>query len=63
MEKAFLHMTSLTKVERLKHLWMAPFTLHRNLLRALANEVKLARSGKASARDREDECIDRRSHD
>ena len=46
MEKAFLHMTSLTKVERLKHLWMAPFTLHRNLLRALANEVKLARSGK-----------------
>ena len=46
MEKAFLHMTSLTKVERLKHLWMAPFTLHRNLLRALANEVKLAKSGK-----------------
>ena len=40
MEKAFLHMTSLTKVERLKHLWMAPFTLHRNLLRAMANEVK-----------------------
>ena len=25
---------------------MAPFTLHRNLLRALANEVKVARSGK-----------------
>ncbi len=46
MEKAFLHMTSLTKVERLKHLWMAPFTLHRNLLRALANEVKFAQSGK-----------------
>jgi polyphosphate kinase len=46
MEKAFLHMTSLTKVERLKHLWMAPFTLHRNLLRALANEVKIAISGK-----------------
>ena len=48
MEKAFLHMTSLTKVERLKHLWMAPFTLHRNLLRALANEIKHARSGKAA---------------
>ena len=46
MEKAFLHMTSLTKVERLKHLWMAPFTLHRNLLRALANEVKIATNGK-----------------
>jgi len=46
MEKAFLHMTSLTKVERLKHLWIAPFTLHRNLLRALAHEVKIAISGK-----------------
>ena len=46
MEKAFLHMTSLTKVERLKHLWMAPFTLHRNLLRALDSEVAAARSGK-----------------
>lgn len=46
MEKALLHMTSLTRVERLKHLWMAPFTLHRNLLRALANEVKIARQGK-----------------
>ena len=45
MERAFLHMTSLTKVERLKHLWMAPFTLHRNLLRALASEVKFARQG------------------
>jgi polyphosphate kinase len=46
MEKAFLHMTSLTKVERLKHLWMAPFTLHRNLLRALTHEMKIAKSGK-----------------
>ncbi|HZA95172.1 MAG TPA: polyphosphate kinase 1 [Burkholderiaceae bacterium] len=46
IEKAFLHMTSLTKVERLRHLWMAPFTLHRNLLRALANEVKFATNGK-----------------
>ena len=46
MEKAFLHMTSLTKVERLKHLWMAPFTLHRNLLRCLSSEVKAARKGK-----------------
>jgi polyphosphate kinase len=46
IEKAFLHMTSLTKVERLKHLWMAPFTLHRNLLRALVNEMMIAKSGK-----------------
>lgn len=46
IEKVFLHLTSLTKVERLKHLWIAPFTLHRNLLRALDNEVQIARSGK-----------------
>jgi polyphosphate kinase len=29
VEKVFLHLTSLTKVERLKHLWIAPFTMHR----------------------------------
>ncbi len=46
VEKVFMHLTSLTKVERLKHLWMAPFTLHRNLLTSLAAEVALAKSGK-----------------
>ena len=46
VEKVFMHLTSLTKVERLKHLWMAPFTLHRNLLKALAAEVAAAGAGK-----------------
>jgi polyphosphate kinase len=46
VEKVFMHLTSLTKVERLKHLWMAPFTLHRNLLAALSQEVEFAKSGK-----------------
>jgi polyphosphate kinase len=46
IEKIFLHLTSLTKAERLKHLWLAPFTLHSNLLEALANEVRIARTGK-----------------
>jgi polyphosphate kinase len=46
VEKVFMHLTSLTKVERLKHLWMAPFTLHRNMLVALAAEVEFAKSGK-----------------
>jgi len=45
-EKVFMHLTSLTKVERLKQMWMAPFTMHRNLLAALAAEVKLAQAGK-----------------
>jgi len=46
VEKVFMHLTSLTKVERLKHLWMAPFTLHKNLLKALANEAAAAAAGK-----------------
>ena len=46
VDKVFMHLTSLTKVERLKHLWMAPFTLHRNLLRALSGEVAAAAEGK-----------------
>ena len=46
VEKVFMHLTSLTKVERLKLLWLAPFTLHKRLLAALEGEVKLARAGK-----------------
>jgi len=46
VEKVFMHLTSLTKVERLKLLWLAPFSLHRNLLAALDAEVALAKSGK-----------------
>ncbi len=46
VEKVFMHLTSLTKVEKLKELWLAPFTLHKNLLTALAAEVQLAKAGK-----------------
>jgi polyphosphate kinase len=46
VDKVFMHLTSLTKVERLKHLWLAPFTLHRNLMKALANEVAAATAGR-----------------
>jgi polyphosphate kinase len=46
VERVFMHLTSLTKVERLKHLWLAPFTLHKNLLAALNEEVVQARAGK-----------------
>jgi len=41
-----MHLTSLTRVERLKHLWLAPFTLHNRNLAAIANEARLARTGK-----------------
>ncbi|MBV8208500.1 MAG: polyphosphate kinase 1 [Burkholderiaceae bacterium] len=46
VEKVFMHLTSLTRVERLKHLWLAPFTLHQHNLAAIANEARLARAGK-----------------
>ncbi|MGZ9031427.1 MAG: polyphosphate kinase 1 [Burkholderiaceae bacterium] len=45
VDKVFMHLTSLTKVEKYRHLWMAPFTLHRNLLKALSAEMAAARAG------------------
>jgi polyphosphate kinase len=42
IEKVFMHLTSLTRVERLSHLWLAPFTLHRRLHAAIANEARHA---------------------
>ena len=46
VEKIFLHLTSLTRLQRLRHLWMAPFTLQMRIIEAIANEIRLARSGK-----------------
>ena len=46
VDKVLRHLTSMTKVERLRHLWMAPFTLHKRLIAAIANEARLARNGK-----------------
>ena len=46
VERVFMHLTSLTKVEKLTHLWLAPFTLHKRVLAAIANEARLAAAGK-----------------
>jgi polyphosphate kinase len=46
VERVFMHLTSLTKVEKLRHLWLAPFTLHKRVLAAIANEARLAAAGK-----------------
>jgi len=46
IEKVFMHLTSLTRVERLDHLWLAPFTLHRRLIAAIAKESRHAAAGK-----------------
>jgi len=47
VERVFLHLTSLAKAERLKHLWLAPFALHRRLVAAIDAEARRARAGKA----------------
>ncbi|MCS6945542.1 MAG: polyphosphate kinase 1 [Sutterellaceae bacterium] len=46
VERVFMHLTSLNKIERLRHLWIAPFTLHKRVLAAIANEARLAKAGK-----------------
>jgi polyphosphate kinase len=46
VEKIFLHLTSMTRVQRLRHLWLAPFTLQQRIIAALERESRLARAGK-----------------
>ena len=46
VEEVFLHITSLAKANRLKRLWLAPFTMHRHLLDAIRRETRHAKEGK-----------------
>ena len=46
VDKVFLHLTSLTKRREIEELWLAPFTLHKSLLAALAAEVRTGKGGK-----------------
>jgi polyphosphate kinase len=46
VERVFMHLTSLAKVEKLTHLWLAPFALHKQVLAAIAREADWARKGK-----------------
>jgi polyphosphate kinase len=41
----FMQLTGVGRALRLKHLWQAPFTLHRQVLRAIQNETGIAHSG------------------
>jgi polyphosphate kinase len=43
--EVFLHMTSLARSNRLKRLWLAPFTMHRQLLAAIHRETRHAKEG------------------
>ncbi|RJX31590.1 MAG: polyphosphate kinase 1 [Oxalobacter sp.] len=41
----FIHITSLTKPKKLKHLWLGPFSLHGEIVKAIRNEARIAQSG------------------
>jgi len=42
----FVQLTGLGRASRLKHLWQSPFTLHRQMLRAIHGEVLHTQNGK-----------------
>ncbi|MGV3653887.1 MAG: polyphosphate kinase 1 [Noviherbaspirillum sp.] len=46
VNEVFIHLTSLTRPKKLDYLWLAPFTLHKELLRAIRNEAQIARAGR-----------------
>jgi polyphosphate kinase len=46
VNEVFLHITSLAKAKRLKHLLLAPFTMHDRVLFAIRREARHAREGK-----------------
>jgi polyphosphate kinase len=46
VNEVFIHLTSLTKPKKLNHLWLAPFALQSEVIKAIRNEAKIATSGK-----------------
>lgn len=46
VNEVFVHLTSLTKPNKLTHLWLAPFALHSEIIKAIKNEAKIAKSGR-----------------
>jgi polyphosphate kinase len=46
VDEVFLHITSLAKANKLKRLWLAPFTMHRHVLESIRRELKHAKEGK-----------------
>ena len=46
VNEVFMHLTSLTKPQKLNHLWLAPFALQNEVIKAIRNEAKIARAGR-----------------
>lgn len=45
VNEVFISLTSLAKPRKLSHLWVAPFDLQRELVKAIRNEARIAREG------------------
>ncbi len=46
VNEVFIHLTSLTKPKKLNYLWLAPFALQKEVIRAIRNEAAIARAGR-----------------
>lgn len=46
VNEIFIHLTSLTKPKKLQHLWLAPFALQKEIIKAIRNEAAIARQGR-----------------
>jgi polyphosphate kinase len=46
VNEVFIHLTSLTKPHKMAHLWLAPFALQAEIIKAIKNEAKIAKEGK-----------------
>ena len=46
VNEVFIHLTSLTKPKTLHHLWLAPFALQKEFIKAIRNEAKIAKAGR-----------------
>jgi polyphosphate kinase len=46
VNEVFIHLTSLTKPKKLQYLWLAPFALQKELVKAIRNEAAIAREGR-----------------
>jgi polyphosphate kinase len=46
VEEVFKQLTGLGRARRLKHVWQAPFTLHKRVITAIRNEARIAAEGR-----------------
>jgi len=46
VNEVFIHLTSLARPHKLRHLWLAPFALQGEIIKAIRREAKIARAGR-----------------